>query len=133
MRRWQLWGAGAVVAAVVLAGCGGGGEEAGTSATTGRYGGATEETGTAGTSKQPTVAIEDFRFLSNPEVAPGTVLSVTNRDSVAHTLTADEGAFDTGSISGDGGEATFTAPEKPGRYPFHCEFHPFMKATLTVK
>jgi plastocyanin len=31
------------------------------------------------------------------------------------------------------GTTTFTAPIKPGTYPYHCNFHGNMKGTLTVK
>lgn len=63
----------------------------------------------------------------------GTKVTVVNQDSVAHTLTdKDTKKFDTGSISGSGGTGTFTAPSKPGKYPFGCTFHPEMSGTLTV-
>jgi plastocyanin len=32
-----------------------------------------------------------------------------------------------------GGTATFTAPSKPGSYPYHCKYHGNMHATLVVK
>jgi plastocyanin len=56
-----------------------------------------------------------------------------------HTLTADDGSFDTGVVTpgAEGGRfagtnATFTVT-KPGTYNFHCEVHPtIMKGTMTV-
>ena len=49
----------------------------------------------------------------------------------AGTLTiATEGMIE--ALSGCG-SPTFTAPTKPGRYPFVCIFHANMMATLVVK
>src|SRR4029079_3775218 len=51
-----------------------------------------------------------------------------------HTVTDQKtGLFSTGAIDPSGGTATFTAPAKPGIYPFGCRFHPTMKGTLTVQ
>ncbi|ALV38559.1 hypothetical protein AS200_14600 [Streptomyces sp. CdTB01] len=64
---------------------------------------------------------------------PGEKITVVNKDSAAHTVTATEGnAFDTGSIPG-GKSRTFTAPSKVGEYAFVCTFHPNMKGTLIVR
>jgi plastocyanin len=64
-------------------------------------------------------------------VRPGATITVTNEDIEAHTVTADTGnAFDAIIKVGTG---TFTAPTKPGTYPYHCIFHGNMKGTLTVK
>jgi plastocyanin len=67
-------------------------------------------------------------------VKPGQKVTVTNKDAVAHTLTdKNTNLFDTGTIDGSGGTGTFTAPTKPGSYPFGCTFHPNMHGTLTVQ
>ncbi|WP_367318656.1 cupredoxin family copper-binding protein [Streptomyces sp. HUAS ZL42] len=86
------------------------------------------------TAGSKTVTMEDFAFSpANPEVQPGEKITVVNKDSVAHTVTATEGnAFDTGSIAG-GKSGTFTAPSKAGQYAFVCTFHPNMKGTLIVR
>ena len=48
---------------------------------------------------------------------------------VAHTVTADNGSFDSGKrISG---EFTLAFPQ-PGTYGYHCAVHPDMKGTVTV-
>ncbi|MFI6698776.1 cupredoxin domain-containing protein [Streptomyces sp. NPDC050509] len=80
------------------------------------------------------VTIDNFAFAPAAlTVAPGTEVTVVNKDSVAHTLTATPGkAFDTGTI-GPGKTATFTAPGKAGAYPYTCTIHPFMKGKLTVR
>lgn len=65
------------------------------------------------------------------EVAVGTTIEWKNDDPVAHTVTADDGSFDSGMI--EGGQTwryTFT---RAGTYAYHCTPHPFMKATVVVK
>ncbi|MGW4202163.1 cupredoxin domain-containing protein [Streptomyces sp. NPDC004726] len=80
------------------------------------------------------IAIEDFTLApANLEVSPGTEVTVTDRDSVTHTVTATGSKpFDTGDITA-GSTATFTAPSTAGSYPYTCTIHPFMKGTLTVR
>jgi plastocyanin len=79
-----------------------------------------------------TVTIKDFAFDGPSSVAPGTEVTVMNEDSEAHTLTADgAGGFD---VKIDpGASATFTAPAKPGSYPYHCTYHSNMHGTLAVR
>jgi plastocyanin len=64
-------------------------------------------------------------------VAPGSTVSVTNKDSVAHTLTATGGQFNTGDING-GQTKTFTAPSKAGSYSYICNIHQYMMGTIVV-
>src|SRR4051812_19562890 len=88
----------------------------------------------------PALAGETLRFLPNTLTADaGSTLLFANVGGKPHTLTADDGSFDTGVVTpgAEGGRfagtnATFTVP-KPGTYTFHCEVHPqVMKGTLTV-
>ncbi|MFI1093614.1 cupredoxin domain-containing protein [Streptomyces sp. NPDC020917] len=78
--------------------------------------------------------IQSFAFRPTTlPVAPGAVVTVTNADQTAHTVTANSsGAFDTGTIA-PGRTVTFTAPKATGTYAYHCTIHPFMKGTLTVR
>ncbi|KJS58088.1 hypothetical protein VM95_35615 [Streptomyces rubellomurinus] len=62
---------------------------------------------------------------------PGDTITVVNDDTTAHTLTASDKSFDTGTIA-PGKSATLTAPAKPGSYPYICTIHQFMHGTLTV-
>lgn len=78
-----------------------------------------------------TVEAVDFEFTST-SVAPGSEVTFKNSGEAPHTMTADDGAFDSERVD-PGGTATVTAPAEPGDYPFHCEIHPDMKATLTVE
>jgi plastocyanin len=79
----------------------------------------------------PTVVAQDFTFDA-PAVPAGTEVTFSNEDTAPHTLTADDGAFDTGRVDG-GAASTFVAPSEPGAYDVHCEIHPDMQATLTVE
>lgn len=80
-----------------------------------------------------TIVIKNFSFHpASLTVAPGTTVTVHNEDSATHTLTAVDKAFDTGNVRG-GQTVTFTAPSKPGSYPYICSIHQFMHGTLTVK
>lgn len=64
-------------------------------------------------------------------VKVGTKVNWTNNDAVAHTATSDDDStFNTGSIA-PGASASFT-PNKTGSFPYHCDFHSNMKATLIV-
>jgi plastocyanin len=81
--------------------------------------------------KGSAVVAEDFSFTDAKAVAGGEV-TFENRDDAPHTLTADDGAFDTGNVAG-GSSATITAPSEPGEHTFHCEIHPSMTGTLTVE
>ncbi|HEY3832555.1 MAG TPA: cupredoxin domain-containing protein [Acidimicrobiia bacterium] len=76
------------------------------------------------------MTIKNFQFTGGLTVKTGTRVTVHNADSTTHTLTATGGAFNTGQIS-PGSSASFVAP-KPGTYPFHCNIHNYMTATLTV-
>jgi plastocyanin len=64
-------------------------------------------------------------------VAPGATVKVTNTDQVTHTLTASNGAFNTGNIAA-GQSGTFTAPKTPGRYSYICSIHQYMSGTIVV-
>ncbi len=77
------------------------------------------------------ITISGFRFGVPDSVAPGSSVSVANADGAAHTVTAADKSFQV-PVPGRG-SATFTAPAKPGRYPFVCTIHPSMKATLVVR
>jgi plastocyanin len=79
-----------------------------------------------------TIVAADFT-LSDLTVEPGAEVVLDNQDSVAHTATADDGAFDLGEVAAGETSGPATAPDEPGDYGFHCEIHPDMTATLTVE
>jgi plastocyanin len=127
-----------LVAALVLAGCGGGGDDktADTSSTTASTTTSTTEgsttTAAPDAASGDAVSIKDFTF--NPKdlrVAAGTKVTWTNDDTTTHTATGDDDEFDTGDLApGDSGDFTF---EQAGTFTYHCNIHPTMKATITVK
>lgn len=65
-------------------------------------------------------------------VAAGTTVLWTNQDDVAHTVTADDGSFDSGQM-GQGKPATLSRTfTEPGTYTYHCIYHLNMTATIVV-
>lgn len=125
----MLWrvrlGAGVLVlaGALLLAAFGGGGSKSAAPGSSGFQGSAT---GTA-------ITIKNFMFSPMTlTVKPGATISVTNKDSVTHTLTAQgSGSFNTGDITPDETK-TVTAPMKPGTYHYICEIHQYMMGTIKV-
>ena len=83
-------------------------------------------TASAGGTVGPTTQIEisDFTLAATP-VAPGSTVTVANRDGEAHTVTATDGTFDSGQIP-SGKAIAFIAPTVPGTYQIVCTIHPSM-------
>jgi plastocyanin len=54
----------------------------------------------------------------------------TNKSDAAHTVTADNGSFDSGNIA-VGATWRFTAT-KAGTFHYHCIYHPLMHGTIIV-
>jgi plastocyanin len=78
------------------------------------------------------VVIESFSFMpENIEVAAGTAVTWTNKDSAAHSIEDEGGLFPESEEIPEGGEFSFTY-ETPGEYPYICGIHPYMTATVTV-
>lgn len=78
------------------------------------------------------VSIQGFAF--NPQdltVTHGTTVRWTNLDGPLHTSTSDDGVWDSGNLS-TGQTFTFTFGPS-GTYPYFCEIHPTMTATITVE
>lgn len=80
------------------------------------------------------VETKNFAFVpAMLTVKAGEKITFTNRDGAKHSVTSTDGtSFDTGLLGKDE-SATFTAPTKPGSYPFYCTLHPNMKGTLVVE
>jgi plastocyanin len=77
------------------------------------------------------ITIKSFAYVVPAHVSPGEKITVRNEDSTAHTVTADASGAFTVNVP-PSGTATFTAPAKPGSYPFHCTYHANMHGKLTV-
>jgi plastocyanin len=89
------------------------------------------DTGT-GAAASATITISNFDFGGQVVVAPGATITVSNTDDAPHTVTADNGEFDTDQI-GAGSTTTFVAPTEPGTYQFFCGVHPSMTGSLVVQ
>lgn len=78
------------------------------------------------------VVIQNFAFSpATVTIAPGTTVTWTNKDSVAHTVSSDDNAWpDSGSVN-TGHTFSFTF-SKPGTYTYHCAIHPNMVARVIV-
>jgi plastocyanin len=73
------------------------------------------------------------------EVEAGTPVVLANVGGKPHSLTADDGSFNTGIVAPGAGGGRFAGtnetvvPTKPGEFPFSCAVHPeAMKGVLTV-
>jgi plastocyanin len=88
--------------------------------------------GTTVAGKRARVPIVSFAFVPKAlHVAVGAKVTWTNEDSAPHTATADDAAaFDTGTLTQHASKTITFA--KAGTFAYHCEFHPFMTATVTV-
>ena len=78
------------------------------------------------------VAMSGFAFSpATVTVTEGDTVTWSNSDAVAHTATAEDGSFDTGSIGGGSSDSvTFDAA---GTFAYHCTIHPSMTGTVVVE
>ena len=61
----------------------------------------------------------------------GDTVTWRNADDRPHTVTSNDGAFDSGNLDeGVGFSFTFT---EPGTYTYRCDYHPEMQATIVVE
>ena len=67
----------------------------------------------------------------NFSIHQGDTITWTNSTTVTHTATADDGAFDTGQVSG-GGHASTAPITAVGSHTYHCQIHSYMTGTVTV-
>ena len=90
---------------------------------------------TAKAQKHPTrtVLIKNFSFKpAHITIKRGTKVRWINKDSTAHTATANNGrSFDSGRL-GKGQRYTHTF-KSVGKKPYHCEIHPHMRGSVLVK
>jgi len=78
------------------------------------------------------VAISGFSFSpGSVTVAVGDTVTWTNSDAQAHTATADDGSWDTGTL-GNGASGTITF-SSAGTFAYECSIHPEMTGTVTVQ
>ena len=78
------------------------------------------------------VSVANFAFApATLTIKAGTAVTWTNNDTTTHTVTADDGSFDSGHLSGSA-SFTFTFA-KAGTFTYHCAIHSSMTATVTVQ
>jgi plastocyanin len=125
---WRL--VAALLALAVLlaaAACGDDDDSGGSSDTT-----AAEDGGGGGDDGAADAELDVTEFQYSDVSAPaGGTLEIVNTSGAMHTFTADDGTFD--DEVPDDENVTVDVPAEAGEYPFHCEIHPNMQATLTVE
>ncbi len=78
-----------------------------------------------------TVTIKAMAFgPATITIKAGQTVTWVNQDTIAHTVTADQGEWDSGSLApGASYQQTFA---KAGQYAYHCSIHPFMTGQIVV-
>ena len=77
------------------------------------------------------VQVVDFAFEPATVTVPvGSTVTWTNAGSRPHTVTADDGSFDSGRL--DPGEQFSQVFDQPGTFTYFCGFHPDMQGTIVV-
>ena len=132
----------ALSAILLLAACGGGSTNTGTgttptTGTTSTPTATATQTGNAQTVMITTDSSGSFAFSpATLTIKAGTTVTWKNTTAVAHTVTSDDGkSFNSGTsnpIAAQSGTFSFTFTTS-GTFPYHCEIHPFMKATIIVQ
>ena len=82
--------------------------------------------------KEHKVSIDGLKYSPKElKIKKGETVVWTNADDRDHTVTADDGSFTSKKIaSGDTYERKFA---KAGKYKYHCDYHPRMKAIVVVE
>jgi plastocyanin len=92
-------------------------------------GGSTDQGSDGAGAADATLEVDAIAYSDVTAPAGGT-LEIDNTSGVAHTFTADDGSFD---VAYDADETVdVDMPTEAGDYPFHCNIHASMTATLTV-
>jgi plastocyanin len=87
--------------------------------------------GSGGQAGAGAVEIADFAFApESRSVKVGDSVKWTNQDGVTHTVTADDGAFDSGNLAG--GKSFTFAFDQAGTFAYHCNIHQSMTGKVTV-
>jgi plastocyanin len=78
------------------------------------------------------VQIADSAFgTATLTIRAGDTVTWNNADDRPHTVTSEDGAFDSGNLD-EGASFSFTFSE-PGTYAYLCEYHPDMRGTIVVE
>jgi plastocyanin len=87
----------------------------------------------AGTQQTPadwSVSIEDAFDPADAAIASGDAITFTNEDDEPHTVTADDGQFDSGMLNP--GDSVTVRFEGAGTLTYYCTLHPRMVGSVTV-
>lgn len=78
-----------------------------------------------------TIVMRDTTYKpGNLQVSVGAAITFTNEDGALHDAKAKDADWETGDLNkGDSETIVFS---EPGEYAYYCEFHPSMKAKITV-
>jgi plastocyanin len=102
----------------------------------------------AGSPGTPLTILEGSSVQGSPDFDPdpltvkkGDKITVTNKDTLPHTVTSGTGPtdpnsakqFDTSIIEPSATADIETTNLNPGDYPFHCTVHPYMMGKLVVQ
>jgi len=86
----------------------------------------------AAPSQGTSIVIRSFAFKPTELlVKAGETVSFDNRDDEAHSMVAADHSFVSGAISPH--SVWRHGFSKPGRYPFHCDYHPYMEGVIVVE
>jgi cytochrome c oxidase subunit II len=109
---------------------------------------ATSAQAPAGPPGTPLTILEGSSVQGNPSYDPATLtvkkgdkITVTNKDTLPHTVTSGTGPtdpnsakqFDTSIIEAGATADIETTNINPAEYPFHCTVHPYMMGKLVVQ
>ena len=87
-------------------------------------------TGTAGDGTK--VDVKGFAFVPQQmTVKVGATVTWTQQDDTTHTITADDGSFDSGNR--DQGSTFSHTFDKAGTFAYHCSIHSSMTGSVTVQ
>ena len=77
------------------------------------------------------VSIQDYQYVpASITVTPGEIVTWTNKDSVAHTVTATDHSWDSGNLAPG---ATYRHQfNQAGSHAYGCAYHPDMSGTVIV-
>ena len=107
-----------------------------------------QEPTAAGPAGTPLTILEGSSVQGSPDFDPDTLtvkkgdkITVTNKDTLPHTVTSGTGPtdpnsakqFDTSIIEPAATADIETTNLTPGDYPFHCAIHPYMTGKLVVQ
>lgn len=91
------------------------------------------ETSTNGSVQAPAWSVfirDNYYDLADVAVEPGSTITWINEDSEPHTVTADNGLFDSGVLNP--GESYTVWLDGAGTVAYHCTIHPSMTGSIAV-